>query len=107
MIKRIYPAVINFTLISILCINSSHAATVDTISITSTAMNKTFKCVVIKPTLSKKERTTPLPVVYLLHGYSGGYNNWIRRVPELTTYADQFKLIIVCPDGGHSSWYFD
>lgn len=87
--------------------SSAHAASVDTISITSTAMNKTFKCVVIKPTLSKKERSAPLPVVYLLHGYSGGYNNWIRRVPELTTYADQYRLIIVCPDGGHSSWYFD
>lgn len=87
--------------------SSTNAATVDTISIHSAAMNKTFKCVVIKPTVSKKEKATPLPVVYLLHGYSGGYNNWIRRVPELTTYADQFRLIIVCPDGGHSSWYFD
>jgi S-formylglutathione hydrolase FrmB len=28
-------------------------------------------------------------------------------VPELAKYADQYKLMIVCPDGGYSSWYFD
>jgi S-formylglutathione hydrolase FrmB len=28
-------------------------------------------------------------------------------VPELKTYADEYKVLIVCPDGGNSSWYFD
>jgi S-formylglutathione hydrolase FrmB len=28
-------------------------------------------------------------------------------VPELKEYADQYQMMIVCPDGGNSSWYFD
>jgi S-formylglutathione hydrolase FrmB len=81
-----------------------NGANVDTINIYSKAMRKEFKCVVIKPDLYNKEN---FPVVYLLHGYSGWYSNWIIRVPELKQYADQYQLMIVCPDGGYSSWYFD
>jgi S-formylglutathione hydrolase FrmB len=82
------------------------AATVDTVSIYSEAMKKSFNCVVIKPSNYKKEKKG-FPVVYLLHGYSGAYNNWINRVPALKEYADNYTLLIVCPDGGYSSWYFD
>lgn len=80
------------------------AATVDTVSIHSAAMNKSFKCVVIRPEPGAEKK---YPVVYLLHGYGGGYSNWITRVPALKEYADQFQMFIVCPDGGYSSWYFD
>lgn len=82
------------------------AANVDTISIYSNAMHKEFKCVVIKPD-SYKNNKENYPVVYLLHGFSGWYSNWIIRVPELKHYADQYRMLIVCPDGGYSSWYFD
>lgn len=82
------------------------AATVDTVAVRSNAMQKEFKCVVIKPEGYKKNKTG-YPVVYLLHGYGGWYSNWLIRVPELKTYADQYQLMIVCPDGGNSSWYFD
>ncbi|HEV7780831.1 MAG TPA: alpha/beta hydrolase family protein [Chitinophagaceae bacterium] len=82
------------------------AATVDTVSIYSDAMKKEFKCVVIQP-LQDKQEPRLFPVVYLLHGYGGWYSNWLIRVPQLKDYAEQYKLIIVCPDGGNSSWYFD
>jgi S-formylglutathione hydrolase FrmB len=85
---------------------NANAANVDTVSIYSHAMKKQFKCVVIKPSLTQDE-SIPLPVVYLLHGYSGWYSNWLIRVPQLKEYADQYQLMIVCPDGGYSSWYFD
>jgi S-formylglutathione hydrolase FrmB len=85
---------------------SAKAAVVDTINIYSNAMHREFKCVVIKPGTYKKKNNN-YPVVYLLHGYSGWYSNWIIRVPELKKYADQYQLLIVCPDGGYSSWYFD
>jgi S-formylglutathione hydrolase FrmB len=90
----------------------SYAGTVDTISIYSNAMHKDFKCVVIKPDSYKKftrrgGKKNTYPVVYLLHGYDGWYSNWIIREPKLKDYADQYQLIIVCPDGGKSSWYFD
>lgn len=81
------------------------AARVDTVSIYSKAMQKSFKCVVIQP--GTKTHTAKWPVVYLLHGYSGDYSNWISKVPLLRQYADDYNLIIVCPDGGYSSWYLD
>jgi S-formylglutathione hydrolase FrmB len=85
---------------------TSSAASVDTVEIYSNAMHRSFKCVVIKPEKYKKEKLS-FPVVYLLHGYAGWYSNWIIRVPQLTDYADKYCMIIVCPDGGYSSWYFD
>ena len=82
------------------------AAAVDTVTIYSTAMQKEYKCVVIKPTIAQNEKIQ-LPVVYLLHGHGGWYANWIIRVKELKEYADQYQMLIVCPDGGYNSWYID
>lgn len=101
-----------FRLFSILFITNADAAIVDTVSIYSNAMHKEFKCVVIKPDAYKKPvrrggEKTSFPVVYLLHGHDGWYSNWLIRVPQLKNYADEYNLIIVCPDGGKSSWYFD
>jgi len=90
---------------TLLFFSTIHAATVDTLGIYSTAMKKEYKCVVIKPDTYKK--TKAYPVVYLLHGHAGWYANWILRVPELKTWADQYQLMIVCPDGGFNSWYVD
>jgi len=91
----------------IFCVGTvSSAATVDTVSIYSTSMKKVLKCVVIKPDSYKKRKNT-FPAVYLLHGHGGWYANWIIRVPELKEYADQYQLMIVCPDGGYNSWYLD
>lgn len=84
-----------------------NAANVDTITIYSNSMQKEISCVVIRPDAASQPGENKWPVVYLLHGYSGSYNNWIKRVPALKAYADQWQLIIVCPDGGYSSWYFD
>jgi S-formylglutathione hydrolase FrmB len=82
------------------------AGTVDTVSIYSNAMHKSKKCVVIKPAGYKKSKTS-FPTVYLLHGYSGNYTDWIKKAPQLKNLADQFQVLIVCPDGDYSSWYFD
>ena len=82
------------------------AGSVDTVSIYSAAMKKTIRCVVIKPdTYSQKNQA--FPTVYLLHGHGGRYDNWIKRVPDLQQHADKFQMLIVCPDGAVSSWYFD
>lgn len=84
----------------------SQAATVDTVMVYSSSMHKTMNAVVIKPGTYQK-RKDHFSVVYLLHGYSGKYSDWIRKVPELKKYADDFQLMIVCPDGAYSSWYFN
>jgi S-formylglutathione hydrolase FrmB len=87
-------------------LNICYAASVDTISIYSAAMKKSSKCVVITPDSYKKNKNG-YPVVYLLHGHSGDYSNWIKKVPAIKQYADRYQLIIACPDGHYSSWYFD
>ena len=84
----------------------TRAGTVDTISVFSNSMHKNISTVVIRPD-SYRKKSNYFPVVYLLHGYAGNYSNWITKVPELKAYADTYQLMIVCPDGGFSSWYFD
>ncbi|MBL7741047.1 MAG: esterase family protein [Chitinophagaceae bacterium] len=93
-------------ILTTICYSVLKAAIVDTILVPSAAMKKDIKCVVIRPSHPQDENIA-LPVVYLLHGWSGNFSNWITRVPELKKYADDYKMMIVCPDGHYSSWYFD
>jgi len=95
-------------LLLLVCISFSlfSKASIDTVSIYSNSMHKNIKAVVIKPSNYSKNRRS-FPTVYLLHGYSGNYGDWIRKVPTLQQLADEDKLLIVCPDGGFSSWYID
>jgi len=80
------------------------AATVDTIEVFSSSMNKNIKTVIIKPSVTK---STPLATLYLLHGYSGNYSNWVQQVPYIKTLVDRYNYMVVCPDGGFGSWYWD
>src|SRR5687768_11844591 len=96
-----------FTLCGLFMALLATAAEVDTVVIRSEAMKRDIRCVVIKPSPKSGDTTRSWPAVYLLHGYDGSYNNWIRKVPDLKKYADELQLYIVCPDGGKSSWYFD
>ena len=77
-------------------------ATVDTVNIYSSYLNKKVKFVIIQPTLNKNH----LPTVYLLHGYSGNYASWTSIASQLQERADQLQLNIVCPDGANG-WYFN
>jgi S-formylglutathione hydrolase FrmB len=95
-----------FCLILAFCLCTAKAAIVDTVDIYSKSMHRSKKCVVILP-FTVGQKPIPVPVVYLLHGYGGSYSNWIRRVPELKTYADRYQVMLVCPDGDTSSWYLD
>ena len=83
----------------------TYSATVDTVSTFSASMQKQIKAIVIKPASYDSKKS--FPVVYLLHGYSGNYGDWINKVPEIKKLADEYHLIIVCPDGNYGSWYFD
>ena len=82
------------------------AASVDTVSFYSNTMKKQTRFVIITPTGYAQENTR-YPVAYLLHGYSGNYSSFLRDAPQLPQKADELKMLIVCPDGGFSSWYFD
>jgi len=82
----------------------SVAAEVDTVQTYSSSMHKQIKSVVILPDGYKS--ATKFPVLYLLHGYSGNYSDWVKKVPQVGRIADEMKMIIVCPDG-NNSWYLD
>ena len=87
------------------CAGLLQAATVDTLLTRSASMKKEIKAVVIKPDSYASGKR--FPVVYLLHGYSGNYSNWIEKVPGIKEDADRYQVLIVCPDGGFGSWYWN
>jgi putative tributyrin esterase len=53
----------------------------------------------------RESRPTRYPVLYLLHGLTGHYDDWVRRT-KLTDYAARHDLIIVTPEG-NNGWYTD
>lgn len=96
-----------FTLLvlSLLLYQPLTAASVDTVVIYSQAMKRDIKCVVVKPDSYNNEKS--YPTVYLLHGYSDSYSSWVTDIPVIKLLADQYNMLLVCPDGGYDSWYFD
>jgi S-formylglutathione hydrolase FrmB len=84
---------------------NAHAAKVDTVLTHSNSMHKDIKAVVICP--DHYSRHHAYPVLYLLHGFSGDYSDWIKKAPVVAQMADRYNFIIVCPDGNFASWYLD
>ncbi|MCE7040226.1 alpha/beta hydrolase family protein [Dyadobacter sp. CY312] len=83
----------------------ANASIIDTVETYSNAMKKKIKAVVVRP--DNYESLKEMPVVYLLHGYSDGYNGWLKKGDGFQKTADLYNIMIVCPDGGYSSWYWD
>ncbi len=88
--------------------NSETQGQVDTVAVKSQAMARDIKNVVIVPAdySDPEMQEEQYAVLYLLHGYSGAYDNWIKKKPELQDLASEYSVIIVCPDG-QDSWYLD
>lgn len=82
------------------------AAELDTLVIQSKSMNKEITNIVVIPKSYVKKKTN-FPVLYLLHGAYGNYSDWTSKAKNIQTLADQYEIIVVCPDGGHNNWYFD
>ena len=82
------------------------AAEIDTLVVYSKSMDKNIKNVIITPD-KYKEKGTRYAVIYLLHGAGGNHKSWMEKTPELKTYADLYNVILICPDGDKTSWYFD
>ena len=69
-------------------------------------MNKAIKNVVITPDEYDKDGEA-YAVLYILHGAGGSYASWVYAMPSVVEYADLYNIILVFPDGGRTSWYFD
>ena len=86
----------------------SQDSVVRRIAIPSILMGKVFNANVILPeSYFLDSNLTFYPVVYLLHGHSGNYDNWYARVPRLREWANTYEMIIVNPDGNYNSWYLN
>ncbi|WP_420148145.1 alpha/beta hydrolase [Spirosoma sp.] len=99
-------------LLSLLLTPSLYAAKVDSLDIPSGVMKKTLRAVVVLPNSyqSTEKSKTSYPVLYLLHGGYGHFNDWITKMPDKTLLhrlADQYNFLIVLPEGEVFSYYLD
>ncbi|GAB3658303.1 alpha/beta hydrolase family protein [Hymenobacter agri] len=94
----------------LLTANAARAARVDTLAIPSAAMHKTYRAAVVLPASYAKNKKARYPVLYLLHGAYGHFNDWLKNTADkqlLPRLADQYNLIIVNPEGETFSFYID
>ena len=86
-------------------ITSVWSATITTIAVPSEGMKKDVPATVILPDACQREGMH-FPALYLLHGHSGNHRSWVEST-SIKDLAEQYGVIVVCPDGGLSSWYLD
>jgi putative tributyrin esterase len=77
----------------------------ETVQLESKLAGKTLPYNVILPVDYEASPTTRYPVLYLLHGLTGNYTDWVSKT-NVADYAAHFPLIIVMPEG-HNGWYTD
>jgi putative tributyrin esterase len=65
------------------------------------SLGRTKKLSVLIP--AKYDPRMHYPVLYLLHGYSGGHDNWLTKT-KIAEYVRDIPMIIVMPDA-ENSWY--
>lgn len=83
---------------------SAGAFSREIVAVHSNAMNKNVMVAVALP--DNYHSMKDVPVVYLLHGCGDSYNAWHENA-NASHLADSYGVIIVMPDGGHHSWYWD
>lgn len=83
---------------------ASWAYTREIVAIHSESMNKDVMAAVVLP--DGYHNIKNLPVVYLLHGCGDNFHAWHNNA-KASGLADKYGVIIVMPDGGHHSWYWD
>ena len=60
---------------------------------------------IILPVNYKRDKEKRYPVIYLLHGLTGHFDNWTDKT-KLAEYAARYNYIIVTPEG-NDGWYTD
>jgi len=111
-VKRFYLVTCLLLLLAsqIVAQSASQTATVppaarhETLKLDSKLMAREMPYRIILPQ-SYRVSTSRYPVIYLLHGLTGHYDNWIDRT-KLTDYTLPLNVIIVTPEGDNG-WYTD
>ncbi|HYP50337.1 MAG TPA: alpha/beta hydrolase family protein [Pyrinomonadaceae bacterium] len=81
------------------------AASLRNAELNSKLMRRKMPYQVIVPPNYEAEKTIRFPVLYLLHGLGGHYDNWAGKT-NLKKYAADHRIILVMPEGG-DGWYTD
>lgn len=81
------------------------AASLRSAELNSKLMRRKMPYQVIVPPNYESEKAIRFPVLYLLHGLGGHYDNWASKT-NLTKYAAEHRVILVMPEGG-DGWYTD
>jgi S-formylglutathione hydrolase FrmB len=82
---------------------------VDTLEVFSPSMQKTLKAAVTTPSTYHTSQDR-YPVIYLLHGGSGSYSDWHKKVTQkglVNQLAETYNVVIVTPGVGPASYYYD
>lgn len=86
-----------------LCLSAS-AFKEQEINVKSESMGRDIPVTVITPDCYDEGEA--FPVVYLLHGYSDNHKGWAKK-GVAGSLSDLYDVVLVLPDGGYDSWYFD
>ncbi len=81
------------------------SAKVETIQFESKMVGKTLPYRVVLPPDYESATKMRYPVLYLLHGLTGHFDNWTNNT-KLAQYAMNYHVIIVTPEG-NNGWYVD
>ncbi len=77
---------------------------IETVQFKSTLVGQTLPYDALLP-IGYASSNRRYPVLYLLHGLFGRYDDWLTRT-NLAEYATHYQVIIITPEG-HDSWYTD
>lgn len=78
---------------------------IETVRFQSKIIGASLPYNVILPADYDTSKTTRYPVLYLLHGLTGHYSDWVSR-SNVADYARQYRIIVITPEG-NDSWYID
>ena len=84
---------------------NAQKAPFETVQLQSKLIGKALPYNVILPSAYQTSPRSRYPVLYLLHGFSGHYSDWVTRT-NLADYAAEYRMIVVTPEG-NDSWYTD
>ena len=87
-------------------VTEAPAPTVLEIAVPSAMRDAPLPATVVLPSAYAAHPDRAFPVLYLLHGAGGNHRAWVEAtgIEEL---AEAHEVLVVCPDGGSTSWYFD
>ena len=89
----------------VVCLTGIAKGRVETVRFQSKLINATLPYNVVLPVDYDTSRTTRYPVLYLLHGLTGHYSDWVAR-SNVADYASEYRMIVVTPEG-NDGWYTD